>query len=463
MGLRRLRGHHDAGDPREAARLVPVARRRPERRDAGRGRGALRPRRSRRSSPSTATSPSSPTATSCARSARAGSRSPWRFGGRLFLSTGSLSVLGFERESARRTPLERDIGHTAAPRHAASLARMQPVRRLSPLLLMLAIAALLGVAVVAPARPTPIAQSDDPCAAMANVEHPVRAGERPPDRRRRREGLAHGLAAHHAASWRRCSTSSGRTLVGGPANDELLGHHGSTRSVGAGGQGRPLGRLGPAQQQLRPARRPARRRGQRLHLPQPRDDDRRRRPRERHDPGVLRPGHDRLRPRHARPRPDPRERRVQDAQLRADPALLPVRIEAERRLQAARRDARGAGGALSAASRLGRGVGGAMRGSRRPTRRLRTDAPRGKGRRRRGVRPVARGLTPGPRPARPAPAAHPAAPGTSTTLPAIPPDSAKRSAAPASVRGNVRATCAVIAPSARSRSTAVRSSRRSAR
>ena len=62
--------------------------------------GPLRPRDRRGAAPSTATSRSSPTATSCARSARAGSSEPVAFGGRLFLGTGSISVLGYEREVA---------------------------------------------------------------------------------------------------------------------------------------------------------------------------------------------------------------------------------------------------------------------------------------------------------------------------------------------------------------------------
>ena len=253
------------------------------------------------------------------------------------------------------------------------------------------------------------------------LEHPVRAGEQPPDPGGGELVSTRGLAAHQRRL-AKVLDSSGRTWSADPPTTSCSATTATTRSP-APGQGRHLGRLGPAQQPLRPARRAARRRGQRLHLPQPRDDDRRGRPGERHDPRVLRPGDDRLRPRHARPRPDPRERRVQDAQLRADPALLPVRIEAERRLQAARRDARGAGGARSAATG----------GSRRRWRHARVAAagaafanrpPRGKGRRRRGARPVARGLTPGPRPARPRTRRSPAGSGTSTTLPVIPPASA---------------------------------------
>src|SRR4051794_3872418 len=39
--------------------------------------------------------------------------------------------------------------------------------------------------------------------------------------------------------------SSSRTKIGGPANDELLGHHGSDRLTGGSGKGKPLGGWGP--------------------------------------------------------------------------------------------------------------------------------------------------------------------------------------------------------------------------
>ena len=45
---------------------------------------------------------------------------------------------------------------------------MPPVRRISPVLLTLTIAALAVAVTAVPAVPAPPAQSDDPCAAMAN-------------------------------------------------------------------------------------------------------------------------------------------------------------------------------------------------------------------------------------------------------------------------------------------------------
>jgi hypothetical protein len=111
---------------------------------------------------------------------------------------------------------------------------MQPVRRPSPLLLMLAIVALLGALVVATARATPVAQSGDPCAAM---DPSIQCG---PGNNRQTAGGGE-LVSH--AGWPPISgvlakvlDSSGRTMVGGPANDELLGHHGNDKISGAGGK-----------------------------------------------------------------------------------------------------------------------------------------------------------------------------------------------------------------------------------
>src|SRR6478609_1661603 len=64
---------------------------------------------------------------------------------------------------ARRPPLERDIGHTAGRCVGGTLARMPPVRRISPVLLALTVAALAAAVTAVPAVPAPPAQSDDPC------------------------------------------------------------------------------------------------------------------------------------------------------------------------------------------------------------------------------------------------------------------------------------------------------------
>ena len=50
--------------------------------------------------------------------------------------------------------------------------------------------------------------------------------------------------------------SPNHNRIGGPDNDELLGHHGSDHIEGKGGPRHPLGRLGPQEQQRAPARRP---------------------------------------------------------------------------------------------------------------------------------------------------------------------------------------------------------------
>ena len=104
--LRRLRGPHDARDPRGAARLDAVARRLARRRDARAGRRARRPRDRPRAGRRRRRRCSSPTATSCASSPPAGS-SCRRSAARASRSTPpSLSELGFERETAALDSLE---------------------------------------------------------------------------------------------------------------------------------------------------------------------------------------------------------------------------------------------------------------------------------------------------------------------------------------------------------------------
>ncbi len=137
--------------------------------------------------------------------------------------------------------------------------------------------------------------------------------------------------------------SSSRTLVGGAGNDELLGHHGSDTLVGNAGKDVLWGDWDPDNNNS--SQRDVIRGGAGNDFIYPSHG------RSTIDAG---PGNDTIRAFYGRgtidcgagdegPRPDPRERRVQDPQLRAHPPLLPVRLQAERRLQEAGRDPRGAG------------------------------------------------------------------------------------------------------------------------
>ena len=103
---------------------------------------------------------------------------------------------------------------------------MRPARTLIPLLSILVLAAASAAVAVA--------QTDDPCAAM---DPSIQCG---PGNNRQTPGGGE-LVSH--AGWPRISgvlakvlDSSGRTMVGGPANDELLGHHGNDTISGAGGK-----------------------------------------------------------------------------------------------------------------------------------------------------------------------------------------------------------------------------------
>jgi len=112
---------------------------------------------------------------------------------------------------------------------------MSPVRRVSPVLLALTIAALVAAVTAGPAAPAPPAQSGDPCAAMANESVQCGPGNG-------RQTIGGGEKVSHKG-WPRITgvlakvlDSSSRTLVGGAGNDELLGHHGSDTLVGNAGK-----------------------------------------------------------------------------------------------------------------------------------------------------------------------------------------------------------------------------------
>ena len=98
VGLRRLRGADHAGDPRAASGLVPVARRRARRR------GARRRRRARcdRVIAEARAVEGDVALVAHGHILRALAArwvdEPSAFGGRLFLGTGTMSVLGFERD-----------------------------------------------------------------------------------------------------------------------------------------------------------------------------------------------------------------------------------------------------------------------------------------------------------------------------------------------------------------------------
>ncbi len=155
-----------------------------------------------------------------------------------------------------------------------------------------------------------------------------RGRQGPPQRRAEREVARHALVAgalrdplagrrgqpHAAHEGRRPAQ---RRAARPPRHRQAVGH---------GRPRHPVGRLGSGAQQLPAARRPRRRAGQRLAVPQPRPQHRQGRLRDRLRLGLLRQGHDRLRPRD-RHRPHPHERRVQDEELRADPPLLRPRRE----------------------------------------------------------------------------------------------------------------------------------------
>jgi RTX calcium-binding nonapeptide repeat (4 copies) len=112
---------------------------------------------------------------------------------------------------------------------------MGPVRGLCPALLALLFAAVVAVAApaTAPASPGASRQAGGPCAAMdpsiqcrpGNNRQTVGGGEKVP----------HTGWPQISGVLAKVLDSTGRKMTGGPANDELLGHHGSdTISGGAG-------------------------------------------------------------------------------------------------------------------------------------------------------------------------------------------------------------------------------------
>lgn len=111
---------------------------------------------------------------------------------------------------------------------------MHPVRRVLPFVLTLAIAVAAAALAAVPAAPSPPAQSAGPCAAMRDAGVQCGPGNG-------RQTVGGGDKVSHKG-WPRITgvlakvlDSSSRRLVGGGANDELLGHHGSDTLVGGAG------------------------------------------------------------------------------------------------------------------------------------------------------------------------------------------------------------------------------------
>jgi Ca2+-binding RTX toxin-like protein len=109
---------------------------------------------------------------------------------------------------------------------------MTSVRRLSPLVLVLALAPFGAAS--ATAGPPAQSQAGGPCAQM---DSSVQCGPG-----NGRQTVGGGEKVPHTG-WPRITgvlakvlDDSGRKLVGGPGNDELLGHHGSDTIAGAGGK-----------------------------------------------------------------------------------------------------------------------------------------------------------------------------------------------------------------------------------
>jgi hypothetical protein len=110
---------------------------------------------------------------------------------------------------------------------------MNPVRRVSSALLVLGLAAVLAALAASPAAPSAPTQASDPCAAMdPSIQCGPGGG---------RQTVGGGEKVSHAG-WPRITgvfakvnDSTGRRMVGGPANDELLGHHGSDTIAGGAG------------------------------------------------------------------------------------------------------------------------------------------------------------------------------------------------------------------------------------
>jgi hypothetical protein len=110
---------------------------------------------------------------------------------------------------------------------------MHPVRRLLAPLLILGLVAALGAA-AATARPPAQSDAPGPCAQMdssvqcgpGNGRKTVGGGEKVP----------HTGWPAITGVFAQVLDSSGRKMVGGPDNDELLGHHGSDTIAGGAGK-----------------------------------------------------------------------------------------------------------------------------------------------------------------------------------------------------------------------------------
>jgi hypothetical protein len=111
---------------------------------------------------------------------------------------------------------------------------MRPVLRRSSAVLTLALAAAIAALAAGAAAPSPSRQAGGPCASMApsvqcgpgNGRQTVGGGEKVP----------HTGWPRITGVLAKVLDSSGRKLVGGPDNDELLGHHGSDTIAGGDGK-----------------------------------------------------------------------------------------------------------------------------------------------------------------------------------------------------------------------------------
>jgi RTX calcium-binding nonapeptide repeat (4 copies) len=139
----------------------------------------------------------------------------------------------------RRRLLDRAAVTIVTPESSSARLRsrtMNRSRRLSSALLTLASATALAALAAAPAAPSPRAQAgaDGPCATM---DPSVRCG---PGNGRQTVGggdkVSHAGWPRITGVFAKVGDSTGRRLVGGPANDELLGHHGSDTIAGGAGQ-----------------------------------------------------------------------------------------------------------------------------------------------------------------------------------------------------------------------------------
>jgi RTX calcium-binding nonapeptide repeat (4 copies) len=106
---------------------------------------------------------------------------------------------------------------------------MKPVQRFS--------LALLAVAVLGALAATPAAPQSPPGGPCATMDPSIQCG---PGNGRQTVGggekVSHAGWPRITGVFAKVNDSSGRHMVGGPANDELLGHHGSDRISGGAGK-----------------------------------------------------------------------------------------------------------------------------------------------------------------------------------------------------------------------------------